>query len=496
MVDVAGALGAVLGSRVTGPGPGGAVVARWRSGARTDAWGSLRTAQITLDDLPREVLDLAEVGRYEVLVDGLGGFTLTAALGTPVPGKIVLDPEFRLPGRQMSAAAAPGRPIGVPTDPAVLAEVRALVEEFGRFHTDLVGSAPTWAQPATEAELTAVETRLGVRLPEDLRALYLVLANDFAESGLLGRYSHTKLDWVEPWESWPESVFEQDPVYTVRPAGRVKRLSHSPWWVRFGGDRACNNLFVDLDPDVDGTRGQVIEHGRDFHGAPRLVAASVRDMLVDVVTALRAGRHEVRRGALDVAATFDTGSIEPHSTTFIGVPTEVDDPWRAQRVSLVDAGVADLADLANLSLLTDLNIVRAGRVVGDARRLPRLESLSIDAAAVDTEGTGGHPELWDLSLSGVQQAVRAHDLGGVIRLSIAGIDVPDLESLDVPKVLVADAAQVERLLRADKLRALAALSIESRAPLADVVRLRDQVSGERTEVFHVSGQGLPVVAGR
>ncbi|WP_285500268.1 hypothetical protein [Actinokineospora sp. NBRC 105648] len=125
----------------------------------------------------------------------------------------------------------------------------------------------------------------------------------------------------------------------------------------------------------------------------------------------------------------------------------VEDPWEAQEAYLNGAFEADLADLAQLSRLMSLRVDRAGRVVGDARQLPLLELLSVDAAVVELAGTGDHTALWDLSLRGVRHPVPSPGLRGLTRLAIAGVDVPDVESLHVPNVLVADADQVDPLLR-------------------------------------------------
>src|SRR5262245_35188328 len=88
---------------------------------------------------------------------------------------------------------------GRPTDPAVLAEMQALVTAFAERYTQLRGEPPRFSPGYSEAEIFAVEERLGVRLPEDLRALYRTIHDDKGESGLLGRFSPAPLEQVVAW---------------------------------------------------------------------------------------------------------------------------------------------------------------------------------------------------------------------------------------------------------------------------------------------------------
>src|SRR2546421_8153744 len=89
------------------------------------------------------------------------------------------------------AAAAP---TGYPTDPAVLAQVRLLVEEFAERFRTITGEDPVWEPGRSEADITSAETAIGTRLPEDLRALFRLVGQDRGHSGLLGRYPHLSLE--------------------------------------------------------------------------------------------------------------------------------------------------------------------------------------------------------------------------------------------------------------------------------------------------------------
>ncbi|WIX78055.1 hypothetical protein QRX50_42800 [Amycolatopsis carbonis] len=185
--SAAGVEEAVLQVRVTG---GSLALDAW---APTRKW--LRISGSSL----RSLFD-AEPGTYELRLrpDGSYAFAASGALSSVNDGWLVFDENFRYlghprPGLLRPAAAAP---TGAPTEPAVLAEITRLCEEFAAHYTRIKGQAPPWPAGRTEAEIAAAEERIGARLPEDLRALYRVTDGDPDQIGLLGPYSCNALDQV------------------------------------------------------------------------------------------------------------------------------------------------------------------------------------------------------------------------------------------------------------------------------------------------------------
>ncbi|MBB5856131.1 SMI1/KNR4 family protein [Amycolatopsis umgeniensis] len=448
---------------------------------------------------------------YEVRLNHTGEYTLLATpdVATMSPAWLVFDDGFRYPGHPLPGLPLPARsrPTGAPTDPAVLARITGLAAEFAALYEKIKGQAPDWEPGHSEAELAEAEERIGARLPEDLRALFRVTGWD-NESGLLGRYAHDPLHLLveryvegDPGSyGWEDPVSEDGVVFETQPAGRVKRLSRNDWWITFGSDHAGDFVAVDLDPAEAGESGQILEYGRNVWGPVRYVAASITGMMEEVVRALKAGEYEDEPESpyLVAEAAFHNEPARGHDqvlteTTDLGGVT---DPELVQELYLNDPGSVDLSILNPLSSLRHLRVNRADSVVANLSGFPALEAASIETSKLDLTGIAGHPTLWSLSLAGVKHPIDFDPLlglPGLIRLGLAGLDVPELErvgELAALRVLILDDGQVRRLLDAGvTLPSLAAIEITGGAPLAEIVRLRRRLrpDGPAPEVIEASG---------
>ena len=251
---------------------------------------------------------LQSVFVVEVTASGSGDYVVSCSADLPsLPARVVFDDGYRYPNHPKPGMRKPPAAVndGRPTDAAVLAEVQALVTEFVEQHTRLRGVPPLFTPGYSEAEILAVEQRLGVRLPEDLRALYRTIHDDNGESGLLGRFSPAPLEQVVTWYHqsdpgsppsygwddellWDRGLFDYDPVvFETHPYGHVRRLSRNDWWVTFAPDYGGNDAAVDLDPAALGTYGQLLMYGRDVYGPIVYVAPSVRHLMRTVLAAMR-----------------------------------------------------------------------------------------------------------------------------------------------------------------------------------------------------------------
>lgn len=410
----------------------------------------------------------------EVTVDagGTPRFAHSTELAGISPTSVVLDPDYRYPGHPLPGMPRPAgiEPDDRPTDPDTLRGVDGLLAGFTEQYRRLKGRDPVFGVRETEERIVAAERRMGLRLPEDVRALYLLAGDDSAEIGVLGSYGLFQLDAVvesylegQPgaW-GWQDGLFDLGRVVLdTDPAGAVRRISRSDWWVVIGSDFGGNYCAVDLDPAPDGTAGQVIEYGRDFHGPVGYVGESVSARLAAVVAAAADDQVDpnVEREQARLGVALPDGSPRyGEAIQRIGARTVAEvlpaESGYIQQLYLNHADAVDLRALSATPNLRELSINRAGSV---RLWLPeRVEALSLDTANADLSELDGHPALWDLTVSGL--SVRVRDLAGLPRLTRLDVsaaevdDVAALAGLDL-RVLVLGTEQWQVLRAANRIPA-------------------------------------------
>ncbi|BCY11744.1 SMI1/KNR4 family protein [Actinoplanes sp. L3-i22] len=374
-----------------------------------------------------------------------------------LPARIVLDERYRLPGHELPPAREPGGTDPGGTDPAVLAEVERLVGEFvTRHHPD--GYAPGWS----EAEIRDAEQRLGVRLPEDLRALYRLVHDDSGESGLLDPFVLVPLDVLVEWNrknhpGYHDGPFDDAVIYDCVPAGHVRRVSSSSGWITFARDYGMNFAAVDLDPGPLGRVGQVVTHGRDVWAPVAYVAASVTDLL---------------RRAI---ATLDDERPQPPDPE-VRVDRLADVPATAQGVVLRTDAPVRLADLAPFAGLRSV-VIRATASTVDLTGAAGLPIERLHVAAAGWTLGALPPTVVDLTLSGNDQPAPVAALAGLpnlARLDLSGAAVPDIgviAGLPALRVLTLDGRQWTDLLATGWQPAgLAAAALGGSAGVGDAAR--------------------------
>lgn len=427
-----------------------------------------------LDRLLRDPDDHgALVMEMSVDVDGTPRFGHSATLAGISPSSVVLDPDYRYPGHPLPGMPRPAgiEPADRPTDPRTLRRVEGLLTGFAEQYRRLKGRDPEFGGRQTEERIVAAERRMGLRLPEDVRALYLLAGDDTAEIGVLGRYGLYQLDAVVEFYlegrpgawGWQDGLFDLGRVVMdVDPADAVRRISRCDWWVVVGSDFGGNYCAVDLDPAPGGTAGQVIEYGRDFHGPVGYAGESVMARLAAVVAAARDDQvdPDVEREHAHLGVNLP-GESPRYSEAIqrIGAGTVAEvlpaEAGYVQQLYLNDAEALDLRALSATPNLRELSINRAGSV---RLWLPeQVEALSLDTANADLSELDGHPALWDLTVSG-GMAVRVLDLAGLPRLTRLDVsaaevdDVAALADLDL-RVLILDTGQWQVLRAANRIPA-------------------------------------------
>ena len=205
---------------------------------------------------------------------GLGP-SVEQGVATAHPGTLLLadgalpEPVRRLP------EPVPG------TVPALSADVELLQRTLRERLPHAVG--------ASDKEIEAVEARLGVPLPAELRALYQVVP---------GRYEDWD-DYQQPYDTVGCELIPLDEVYVADAASRhvlwrvgameavetgpedaVQGLVGSPGWIVFGDNGGGDRIAIDLTPGPDGHVGQVIIISHEENVGAGLVADSLTDMVV------------------------------------------------------------------------------------------------------------------------------------------------------------------------------------------------------------------------
>ena len=203
------------------------------------------------------------------------GSSAEPGIATAHPGTLILadgalpEPVRRLPEPVPGVVAAPS------------ADVELLQRTLRERLPDAVG--------ACDEEIAAVETRLGVPLPAELRALYQVVRNRYEDWD----------DYGEPYDAVGCELFPLDEVYVADAASRhvlwqfgameavetgpedaVQGLVGSPGWIVFGDNGGGDRIAIDLTPGPDGHVGQVIIISHEENVGAGLVADSLTDMVV------------------------------------------------------------------------------------------------------------------------------------------------------------------------------------------------------------------------
>ncbi|MFF4879560.1 SMI1/KNR4 family protein [Micromonospora sp. NPDC000668] len=422
----------------------------------------------------------------ELARDGAGRAELryTFDLPTVAPVRLVLDPDYRPPNHPASPMPAPP---GVavtdrPTDPEVLTAIRGLVAEFVSEYTRNTGGTPDFGAGHSEEDIHAAEAAMGLRLPEDLRALYRTVSTD--EYGLLGAGALLSLDSVvaeylagTPGTDFgPDDLFAVFPVvYESYPPGRVRRVSRNDWWVKVGTDWGGNYCAVDLDPGPNGASGQIIQYGRDFYGPVGYFAESVTAALHNVLAVLR---DDVTSRRASVHPQY-SHSEQVGQRRVADVLAGLD----VQELYLNDGAVLDLAELAPLHDLRNVSINRATAVTAALPPGVPVEWLSIDAAEINLPPLGGHPNLWGLKLASRSPIaiVALAGLPALAHLDLSGADVSDLHRVaDLPglRVLELNLAQWRELRERGPLPGgLAAAALNGFARLEEADQWADWLRG-------------------
>lgn len=178
-------------------------------------------------------------------------------------------------------------------------DVTARLHEAFRRLTDSIVGDLMLRPPATGGDLADVEAHLGQRLPDDVRALYLLhdgqhqyTAADprFAVGVFTGLPLLPLHDVLVSWDQWDgfEAQEDMDESASSTPEGFVQPKYSTRGWIPLTHDGSGNHVGVDLAPGPDGTVGQVITFGAD-DDEHQVLAPSLLSYLEQVTALIASG---------------------------------------------------------------------------------------------------------------------------------------------------------------------------------------------------------------
>jgi cell wall assembly regulator SMI1 len=261
---------------------------------------------------------------------------------------------------------------------------------------------------ATEAEIAAAESRLGLTLPDELKVLYRVTRARWADwgddhsaaervSSAVGCYP-LPLDQVHIAEmsSRPCPWLYAATEAAVTPAGAaVQGLVGSPGWIVFGGNGEGERVAIDLTPGPRGNIGQVIMINHHENVGADLLARSLTALVMSTRTRRSGGRRtelpavaRVNRVALrSVEAAAGPGLEVLSIGVWEGEPLSLAPVTGLPRLRTLTALPGTLADPLEVTGLTGLEFLELGpdewRVLLGAAAVPRT---LLAAAVGDHDG--------------------------------------------------------------------------------------------------------------
>ncbi|MEV5576190.1 SMI1/KNR4 family protein [Spirillospora sp. NPDC052269] len=333
-----------------------------------DAVELLRNSLGDLDGISF-VVDIEPDGRTTLrLIDT--GPAADQAIGSPGPGDLrfvegaVPEPWRRLPEPSPDATPAP-------TADAALLE-RTLRERL----PNAIG--------ATDEEIAAAEARLGLPLPDELKALYRVtrarLDDLNGDDEAMDEYEDAVRCELLPLDSLYIANAESRPTrwkfgaaeaVVTGQESAVQRLVGSPGWIAFGDNGGGDRYAIDLTPGPKGHLGQIIMIEHEWNIGAMLVADSLTDMIVhDEYGDIVHGRGVSGDPAKAVAYLNDpsVGSVEAAANP--GLEVLRIGVWEGEPLSL-----APVFDCPRLRTLTADRHTLADPL--EIKRLKHLEYLSL-----------------------------------------------------------------------------------------------------------------------
>jgi cell wall assembly regulator SMI1 len=264
------------------------------------------------------------------------------------------------------------------------------------------------ATGATEEEIAAAETRLGLALPDELKVLYKVTrgrwedwGDDYAAAARVSEAVGCEIFPLDelyvadaPSRFCPWRFAAMEAVVTP-PDAAVQGLVGSPGWITFGDTGGGDRVAIDLTPGPRGHVGQIIVLDHEQSIGADLLADSLTDMVVNRRSVWYSGRRTdeppaVARVNIRSLTSVQAAAHPELEVLSIGVwesePLSLAPVIGLPRLRTLTAYPGTLADPLEITKLTGLEFLELGpdewRVLLDAGAVPR----NLSAAAIEVQG--------------------------------------------------------------------------------------------------------------
>ena len=187
---------------------------------------------------------------------------------------------------------------------------------WSRIHDKLKASVPAKylrTPGLSERQISKAEETLGQRLPDDVRAFYLLhnglpgleIIPDVNIGELLplvckkNSVTLQRRSVVTNWKYFKEASGHMDEQW-IKPKGPIRKVEWSPDWLPLFDNTQGDQVFVDLNPAKGGSRGQLIDWWR-ADGPKRILARSFRTLLERLANDIERDQYVVEPSNFSVA---------------------------------------------------------------------------------------------------------------------------------------------------------------------------------------------------
>lgn len=161
---------------------------------------------------------------------------------------------------------------------------KAIAAKIGKIEALAKKAKVALAKPATPAAIAAIEERLGVQLPIEVRAFYSAHDGGPKAAPAFGDRWLLSLEGMEHyWRMWEEG-YEEELDEDVKASRGVRKKWWSPKWLPVTHDAGGNHEMLDLDPTKTGKVGQIVSVYHD-DGDRSLEGPDLLTFLLEKLTA-------------------------------------------------------------------------------------------------------------------------------------------------------------------------------------------------------------------